>query len=551
MTTNKLFLHSMAVNILLAFSLSACTQPKTSKPLFTELSISPLMVGNNPYSMVVGDFNRDGYQDLAIANANSNDITILLGGNTLGFREAIGSPITIGTTPTTIVMGNLNGDDNPDLAIAYSTNHNVTVLLGDGTGRFTEDPNRPIASDSRTYSIALGDFNKDGNSDIAIANLLLGTITVLLGDGTGGFMSAANSPFIAGDSPYSIVVEDINLDGNQDIIATNISSCTIMVLLGDGLGGFKTTKESKLANGKLPKSIALGDFNGDGKPDLAVANTGNNSISVLLGNGEGEFNLANGSPYPTGGSPISLVVRDFNKDNELDIVSANFISRTLTILLGNGNGKFIYAKSSPFSLSSAPWYMMLVDFNKDSKPDLAIANGKNNDLTLLLNTQSNYAISGDKALTEEMSKYTGVEVSKGLNDYDQRMKDKVAPLIRSAALSGDLTEVRGILKNFPNLIDVPDEDGYTALGIACLKGHTKVVHELIEAGADVDIKVGKLGTPLIIASSLGYQDIIRLLLSADADVNAKTEDGFTALMIASNNGYKVILELLKKAGAKE
>src|SRR5207244_4327244 len=141
--------------------------------------------------IAIGDLNGDGKPDLATANINSNDVTVLLGDGSGGFTEAAGSPIAVGATPISVVIGNLNGDGKPDLATANVGANNVTVLLGDGSGGFTEASGSPFAVASLPPSVAIGDLNGDGKPDLATANGGSDNITVLLGDGSGDFTEAA------------------------------------------------------------------------------------------------------------------------------------------------------------------------------------------------------------------------------------------------------------------------------------------------------------------------------------------------------------------------
>jgi hypothetical protein len=253
-TTRRLLWIPTTVSILLALATAASAQ-------FTPAPGSPVPVGLTPESVAEGDFNGDGKLDLAIVNAASNTVTVLLGNGTGGFTAAPGSPFPVGTGPQFVVVGDFNEDGKPDLAIANAGSDNVTVLLGNGTGGFTAAPGSPLAAGSNPHSVAVGDFNGDGKLDLTIANAGSNNVTVLLGNGTGGFTVAPGSPFPVGSTP---------------------------------------------------ESMAVGDFNGDGKPDLAIANSFGNNVTVLLGNGAGGFTAAPGSPFPAGAVPSSLAVGDFN-----------------------------------------------------------------------------------------------------------------------------------------------------------------------------------------------------------------------------------------------
>ncbi len=348
---------------------------------------SSFAVGTGPESIAVGDFNLDGKPDLATANFNSNDVTVLLGNGVGGFAAAPGSPFALGGSfPESIAVGDVNLDGKPDLATANFNSNDVTVLLGNGAGGFAPAPGSPFAVGLGPYSIAVRDVNLDGKPDLATANNNSNNVTVLLGNGAGGFAAAPGSPFAVGSVPFSIAVEDVNLDGKPDIAAANFNSNNVTVLLGDGAGGFAPAPGSPFAVGTQPFSIAVGDVNLDGKPDLATANINSNDVTVLLGNGAGGFAAAPGSPFAVGPGPYSIAVRDVNLDGRPDLATANTNSNNVTVLLGNGAGGFAAAPGSPFAVGGTfPEAIAVADFNLDGKLDLVTTNAGSANVTVLLN----------------------------------------------------------------------------------------------------------------------------------------------------------------------
>ncbi len=220
---------------------------------------------------------------------------------------AMNSPFAVGASPYSVAVGDFNGDGNPDLAVANVNSNNVTVLLGNGSGGFTPAPGNPFAAGTLPRSVVVGDFNGDGIQDLATANRTSNNVTVLLGNGSGGFTAAPGSPFATGNVPDSVVVGDFNGDGIQDLATANFGSGNVTVLLGNGAGGFTAAAGSPFAAGTNPQSVVVGDFNGDGIQDLAVANSNSNNVTVLLGNGSGGFTAATGSPFAVGTHPQSLL----------------------------------------------------------------------------------------------------------------------------------------------------------------------------------------------------------------------------------------------------
>jgi hypothetical protein len=355
---------------------------------FAPAAGSPLAAGTAPGSMAVSDFNRDGTPDLAVANFTSNSVSVLLGTGAGGFTPAGGSPFAAGTFVRGVAVGDFNADGKPDIAISNVLDGTVTVLLGDGSGGFTPASGSPVATGNAPRSMAVGDFNGDGKPDLAVTNEFMNAVTVLLGDGAGGFTPASGSPFATGTSPASVAVGDFNGDGKPDLAIANSMDGTVTVLSGTGAGGFTPASGSPFATGISPASVVVGDFNGDGKPDLAVANSGSNDVTVLLGNGLRGFTPATGSPFAAGISPASVAVGDFDGDGKPDLAIADPSGNDVTVLSGNGSGGFTPATGSPFAAGISPASVAVADFSGDGKPDLAIANSGSNNVTVLVNTSA-------------------------------------------------------------------------------------------------------------------------------------------------------------------
>jgi len=346
---------------------------------------SPISVGPNPASVARGDFNGDNRLDVAVPNYGSNNVAILLGNGNGGFTPAVGSPISTGTGPSPLAIGDFNGDGRPDLSIPNFGSNNVTILLGNGSGGFTPAAGSPVNAGNGPRSVVVSDFNGDARQDLAVANANSNNVTILLGNGSGGFVPAAGSPVNAGSAPLSVAAGDFNGDGKQDLAAANVASNNVTILLGNGSGMFAQAAGSPVSAGNSPYSVVEGDFNGDGRLDIAVANSSSNNVTILLGNGSGGFTQPSGSPVNAGNGPRSVAVGDFNGDGRQDLAVANSSSNNITILLGNGSGGFTPAAGSPINAGSAPLYVAVGDFNSDGKQDIAAANIASNNVTILLN----------------------------------------------------------------------------------------------------------------------------------------------------------------------
>ncbi|MBD2682121.1 MULTISPECIES: DUF4347 domain-containing protein [Nostoc] len=291
---------------------------------------------------------------------------------------ATASNFDAGNDARSVTVGDFNNDGNSDLAVANYSLGKVSVLLGNGSGGFGAATSFSVGSSP--ISVTVGDFNNDNNSDLAVANYGLDQVSLLLGNGNGGFGAATS--FIVGKYPYSVTVGDFNKDGNSDLAVANSGSNNISVLFGNGSGRFNIAASFIVGNN--PYSVTVGDFNNDRNSDLAVANYGSNNISVLLGNGAGSFGAA--SNFGVGSNPYSVTVGDFNKDGNSDLAVANYGSNTISVLLGNGSGGF--GAASNFTVGSNPASVIVGDFDKDGNLDLAVANSGSNKVSVLLGNGS-------------------------------------------------------------------------------------------------------------------------------------------------------------------
>jgi len=346
-------------------------------------------VGTTPRSVAIGDFNGNGKPDLAVANAGGN-VSVLLGDGAGSFGSAVNFPA--GTSPSSVITRDVNKDGKLDLVVANNGSSNISVLHGDGTGSFGAPANFPAGANP--FAVAIGDFNKDGKPDLAVANAgssnvsILGNTTPFTSSGSVAMSAPTNIPtssfpFAVGTKPEAVAIGDFNRDGKLDIVVANSDTNNVSIVLGNGAGSFGApTVFSVGVTGVNPESLAIGDFNGDGKLDLAVANYNSSNVSILLGTGTGSFGPA--TIVPVGLYPHSVVIGDINGDGKLDLAVPNSGDSNVSILLGTGTGTF--STSTTGATGTAPWSVAIGDLNGDGKLDLATANLSSDTVSIMLGT---------------------------------------------------------------------------------------------------------------------------------------------------------------------
>ncbi|HYH58408.1 MAG TPA: FG-GAP-like repeat-containing protein [Thermoleophilaceae bacterium] len=310
----------------LLVSASALTGPAHAQvPNFVPFSSSPESAGQNPGDVGVGDLNGDGKLDLVVANLGSGNVSVLLGKGTGDFNQPVTSPEPAGTQPGSPVIDDFDGNGKPDIALVNTGSDNVTILLGTGTGDFVstaagEDPIGPEPAGDRPYRLVAGDFNEDGKRDLAVGNYVSGDetdptngVTLLLGDGTGDF---AAPQFMSTTPAQALVRGDFDEDGNQDLVA--MSDSTANILLGSGTGTFTEPAHSPTDNVGADEAV-VADYNGDGHQDLVTGHKSYEAVVyIFLGDGNGAFTAGE---FTVVGDVSSVAAGDLDLDGKPDVAA--------------------------------------------------------------------------------------------------------------------------------------------------------------------------------------------------------------------------------------
>jgi hypothetical protein len=310
-------------------------QNTTTSPVgdITFAQTQDIPVGADPIGVTTGQFTGDGFTDLVVANAGDGTIAVLLNDPNNPGTFQTPTYYTVGGSPFSVIVGQFTASGHQDILVGTSNSllgtstDTVSLLLGNGDGTF-QAPIQISTGASGGQDVAAAQFSAGGNYNIIVANYDTNNVSVLFGNGDGTFQPPVLYP--VGTLPYTVAVGDVNRDGHPDIITSNRGDGTVSVLLNDGTDNFSSRMDYPV--GSTPADVVLGNFHGDSQVDIAVTNylVIGGSVSVLLNNGDGTF--AQATQYATGSLAAGVAVADYNGDGFPDMVVANAGSGTLSIL---------------------------------------------------------------------------------------------------------------------------------------------------------------------------------------------------------------------------
>ena len=353
--------------------------------------------GNDPSFVATTSLRDNDVNDLLVANSADNTVSVLLGNGDGTFATQVTYPT--GADPVSIATGQFNNntmatnnDDFPDMAVADKAANTVSILLASPTGDGTFQPKVDLPTGNAPVSVVSANFHDlngvSGAVDLAVANQGDNTISIFQGNGNGTFKPPTLILLPAGYAPTSLAAADLNGDGHIDLVVADQGNNTFSVLLGNGDGTFQPRKD--YPTGTAPVYVALGDFNEDGALDIAVANNGANTVSVYYNQitsqdtPAGTFVAGATRDFPAGNGPTSIAVADYNLDGLADLVVSDETDNAISVILNLGSQQF--AANVELPVGTAPVSVATADFNGDSRPDAAVANSGSANVTVILNT---------------------------------------------------------------------------------------------------------------------------------------------------------------------
>ncbi|HTZ99578.1 MAG TPA: FG-GAP-like repeat-containing protein [Candidatus Aquilonibacter sp.] len=376
--------------------------------------------GTSPSFVATASLRDNGVYDLLVANSADNTVSALLGNGDGTFATQV--TYATGTDPVSIATGQFNNGPNAtnadtflDMAVANKTANTVSIFLGNGDGTFQAKTDIPTGNaPSSVVAADFHDISAAGITDLAVANQADSTISILQGNGDGTFKAPTLLTLPAGFEPTSLAAADLNSDGHIDLVVADQGNNTVSVFLGNGDGTFQARRDYPTGNN--PVYVAFGDFNGDGALDIAVANNGattsansGNSVSIYY-NQLSSQNVATGMfvagatrDFAAGNGPTSIAVADYNLDGLADLVVSDETDNAVSVILNLGSETF--ASNVELPVDTAPVSVATADFNADGRPDVATANNGAADSTVILNTTSIFG----SGLGTSGTPYPGVE----------------------------------------------------------------------------------------------------------------------------------------------
>ena len=367
-------------------------------PAFSTRSDIP--TGSGPQWLCNADLDGDGKPDIIVANGDSNTVTVYHNNSTPGsvsFAETASYTMGSSGYPIGIVAGDLDGDGKPDLVVSNYYTQTLTIYINASTpGNIVMDSVLSVPSANYILGAAIADLNGDGKPEVIVASQGSNMLAVYSNSSTIGNISFSNETPImspSGGSPFKVVVGDLDGDGKPDLAAANSYLGTVSVYLNTSTtgGAISFASDVDFATGNFPEGMAIGDLDGDGKPDMIVANNTDNTLSLLRNTSTpGNLSFAPQLTVNSGYAAYDIALGDFDGDGKPDIAVVDQYNNTISIHRNISTpGAIAVSPNVDYTTGNIPYAITTADFDGDGKPDLATCNDADNTFTVLRNKGSN------------------------------------------------------------------------------------------------------------------------------------------------------------------
>ena len=390
----KSFMFSLTLIALMISSLG--TTPVFASIVSTSFAAKmDFGAGDFPYDIAIGDLDGDGKSDLVVANITSRTISVLRNtsaSGTVSYADKV--DFATGNEPRHVAIGDLDGDGKPDIAVTNYWINIVSVFRNTSTsGTISFAAKVDFATGTFPESVAIGDLDTDGKRELVVVNYGVGTVSVFPNTSTSGTISfAAKVDFSTGTGPMDAAIGDLNGDGKPELVVTHmLLSDSVSVLRNTSTSGtISFADKVDFITGSKPYGVAIGDLNGDGKPDLAVVNWVGSTVSVFQNTStSGAISFADKVNFATGGNFSKVAIGDLDGDGKPDLSMANGSSNTVSVFRNfSMSGTIFLASKVDFATGTSPYYVAVGDMDGDGKPELIVANRDSDNVSVLRNTSS-------------------------------------------------------------------------------------------------------------------------------------------------------------------